>query len=317
MAVAALATVSVISGPISSGARAQDAGATPSETPLEPAEGPASETEPPPDDGPAAGSTEDEAAVAAEETEPAPPPSEPASGSTGTTSGEPSATAPAHTGQGAAQGGSSPAPTMPPPKSVTTSDDEPEEEDDPRDTDILWLEPQFGYSYVNLAVFKQSNFLPAAERREDNGYFVGLGLGFRIKFFTLGGRVAFAQYSDFDVGTAGLDLGFRIPIGAFEPYVRLGIGYGWVGNADYSDPGVSQTDVFGLAADAGAGLDIYFNEYFAIGLGMDAAVLNLTRQDVRDGCSGGVCDPGNFNLEEDGDAVGLQLRAHVHLSVHL
>lgn len=183
-------------------------------------------------------------------------------------------------------------------------------------SDIFWIEPTFGYSYINLVQFNQDNFFPSAERTKDNGYVAGVGLGFRIKILTLGGRVSFAKYPDFDLGTAVFDAGLRIPLGVVEPYFRLGIGYAWVGSANYGDPGLSETDIYGLAAEAGAGVDFYFNKYVAIGIGMDAAVLNLSRQDVRDGCTGGVCDPSNFNLEEDGDSVGLQVRAHGHLSLH-
>lgn len=195
---------------------------------------------------------------------------------------------------------------------------QPEEEDDSsRHYDVLWLEGTFGYSYIDLAQFRQDNFLPSSERLSGSGYVGGAALGFRVKLFTAGVRVTVAKYDEFDLGNAMLDLALRIPASMFDPYVRFGIGYAWMTDNGFEAPRVGEADVFGLITELGLGLDIYINDYLALGFGIDAALLNLTRQDLRDCMGDGDCRFLEFNLDENGDSLGLQLRAQVHLSLHL
>lgn len=142
--------------------------------------------------------------------------------------------------------------------------------------------------------------------------FGGAALGFRIYFLTLGARATIASYFGFEIGTAGLDVALHLPIPLISPYLRVGLGYAWMGDADWSDPGLSSTDVHGLYADVGLGLNIKLARILSIGAGFDAAFLNLGRQSIRDG--GTISD---VNLEESGDAVGFQLRLHAHITLHI
>lgn len=210
-----------------------------------------------------------------------------------------------------------PAPAPPPPAPAQPAA-EPEEEGDGRAADIIWIEAGFGYSYVDLVQFDNSNLIPNADRFSGSGYAATLAAGFRISFLTLGARGSLASYSEFEVGTAVFDVAIRLPFPTIEPYFRAGIGYGWVGAADYDVPADSDTSVFGLVVEAGAGLDFYLDKIFAIGVGMDGAFLNLSRQRLEEceGVTSDECQPDNINLEEDGDGVGLQLRAHAHASLH-
>ena len=110
---------------------------------------------------------------------------------------------------------------------------------------------------------------------------------------------------------AGLDIGLHLPIPVIQPYVRVGVGYAWMGDADYADPMLSQTDVYGYTIDAGLGLDIKLARFLSLGAGFDAAFLNMTRQSLSDGNVTGV------DIQEDGDAVGLQIRLHAQLTLHI
>jgi hypothetical protein len=191
----------------------------------------------------------------------------------------------------------------------------PEEESDGRATDILWIEGGLGWSYVDLVQFDNSNFIPAAEELSGQGFTGFVGAGIRLAtILTLGAKASLSSYTNFDVGTLVADIGLRLPAPTIEPYLRVGLGYGWVGAADYQVPENSDTSVFGLVAEAGAGLDIYLDKIFAIGAGIDAAFLNLGRQRVEDCAPSCMIDTVTF--DEDGDAVGLQLRAHGHASLH-
>ncbi len=85
-----------------------------------------------------------------------------------------------------------------------------------------------------------------------------------------------------------------------------------MGKANYADPGISETRVYGFVVEGGFGVDIKLARPISLGLGVDAAYLNLGRQSASEL---GMIDDVNF--EEDGDAVGYQIRGHVHLTFHI
>lgn len=232
-----------------------------------------------------------------------------------TTSSPPPTTPPPSTGS-AGTGASASSPTVVVVRQESQRS-EPREEDDGRSVDFLWIEPFFGYSYVDLVMFSQENFLPSVERLSGGGFIGGLAAGMRMSFIMFGGRGTLASYNGFDLWTLGGEIHLRIPLGALEPYARVGFGYGWVGQANYDRPEASTSDVYGLVVDAAAGLDIYLDKVFAIGVGMDGAFLNLSRQRIdQDGCTTADCMVDEINFREDGDAAGLQLRLHAHASLH-
>ncbi len=108
------------------------------------------------------------------------------------------------------------APASPPPPAVAPPDQPPapapQQTDDGRDSDVLWLEASFGYSYADLAQFSNNNLLPTIDHFQGSGYAGGLAAGFRISFLMLGVRGALARYSAFDLGTAVLEAQLRIPL---------------------------------------------------------------------------------------------------------
>ncbi|MBX3249769.1 MAG: hypothetical protein KF901_21510 [Myxococcales bacterium] len=179
---------------------------------------------------------------------------------------------------------------------------------------VVYLEALGGYSFANLVQFSQENFVPEATQLNGSGIFGGIAAGLRIYWLTLGARATIARYFGFDLGTVGADLAIHLPIPVVRPYVRVGFGYGWLGDADFSDPALSETRVYGFAVDAGLGLKIKLGRLFSLGGGFDAAFLNMTRQALT---GEEVRDVTGVNIREDGDAVGLQLRVHVHLTLHI
>ncbi|MEM9069547.1 MAG: hypothetical protein AAGE52_13625 [Myxococcota bacterium] len=141
---------------------------------------------------------------------------------------------------------------------------------------------------------------------------MGSRSGFRVYFLTLGARATIASYLGFEVGTVTADVALHLPIPVVSPYVRVGLGYAWMGDADWETPGLSTTDVSGLVAEGGLGINIKLARIVSLGAGFDVGFLNLGRQSARD--AGRVAE---VNLEESGDAVGLHVRAHVHLTFHI
>jgi len=189
---------------------------------------------------------------------------------------------------------------------------EAEEEEDEDSWGVFYLEALGGYSFANLVQFSQDNFIPEAEELSGSGLFGGLGAGFRIYWFTLGAQATIASYFGFEIGTVGADVAFHFPIPLIQPYVRVGVGYAWMGDANYEDPAASETDVYGLYVDGGLGLDIKLARVLSIGGGFDAVFLNMTRQEID-----GAGTFASVNLEETGDAIGLQVRVHAHLTLHI
>ncbi len=184
---------------------------------------------------------------------------------------------------------------------------EEEEEDRFR---FAYLEASAGMSWINLAVINQDNFVPEFETMKGTGFAVGGGAGFFLSFVTLGLQAEYANHDGFDVGVVALDLGIRIPTPHIEPYLRVGIGYAWLFNLDrpvWDDVG----SIRGVCADIGLGFDFMITSLVAIGIGVDAAVFNVRRA----GTSGAPM-VASVVLEEDGDAVGIQVSALAQLNLH-
>jgi hypothetical protein len=199
-----------------------------------------------------------------------------------------------------------------PREQVLADDSDPDEEEEDEDSwGVFYLQALGGYSFANVVQFSQENFVPEATELSGSGLFGGVGAGFRIYWITLGAQATLASYFGFELGTVGLDVGLHLPIPVVQPYLRVGIGYAWMGDADYSDPMLSRTDVYGYAIDAGLGLDIKLARFLSLGAGFDVAFLNMTRQALTDGNVTGV------DIQEDGDAVGLQIRLHAQLTFHI
>lgn len=191
-------------------------------------------------------------------------------------------------------------------------DQDPEEDEDDEDSwGVFYLQALGGYSFANVVQFSQENFVPEATELSGSGLFGGVGAGFRIYWITLGAQATLASYFGFELGTVGLDIGLHLPVPVVQPYLRVGIGYAWMGDADYTDPMLSRTDVYGYAIDAGLGLDIKLARFLSLGAGFDAAFLNMTRQALTDGNVTGV------DIQDEGDAVGLQIRLHAQLTFHI
>ncbi len=176
---------------------------------------------------------------------------------------------------------------------------------------IFYIRAQAGYSYANLVSLRETNFIPEAENVSGSGFGGSLGLGARIAIVGLGANANFHRFETFDLASVGLDIAIHLPIPFISPYLRLGIGYAWVGSADFSTLS-GDVSVDGLMADFGLGLDIQLIDRFSIGAGVDATFLNLTRQGIA-----GAGSIATIDVSEDGDSLGFQLRASLRLTVHI
>jgi hypothetical protein len=210
--------------------------------------------------------------------------------------------------------------TAHPPASTGTTapaEEEPEPEGDGRDVDFIWVEVEGGVSYVNLVAFRNANFAggdtDVFHEVTGTGPMVGAAVGFRVYWLAVGARMTFASYNVFQIGTVGADVQLRFPIPIFEPYIRVGAGYAWEGEANYSSPGMSSTNVTGWAFNAAVGFDIFLTNWLTLGAGAGFDLLNMTRQrDPSQPCMG-VTD---FCPMMDGDSIGFQIRGFAQAGIH-
>lgn len=198
------------------------------------------------------------------------------------------------------------------------------EEDDGRSADFLWLEVEGGISYVDLIALQNRSFTdpvsgasataPTFVETRGTGPMIGAAGGFRLSFFALGVRGTFASYdSGFEIGTIGGEVHLRIPLPVVEPYIRVGAGYAWQGDANYSDPAASPATVYGWTVNGAVGLDIFVFWWLSLGIGGQVDFLNMTRQtDPTATCMG----PTDFCPTQNGDALGVQGRAFGQLGLH-
>jgi len=188
--------------------------------------------------------------------------------------------------------------------------EEPQEEEEEEDRfRVFYLEVAAGYVWSNLGVIKNENFVPDVQKIDGSGYGFGAGAGFFVSFVTLGIQAEWARHGSFDLGTVTLDLGIRLPTPHLEPYLRAGIGYAWLSNMDdFQDE--DDAAIRGVAVDIGLGFDYMISPLVAVGVGGDVALFNVRRQ----GVSGRPTT--DIVLEDDGDAIGIQVSAMVQLNLH-
>ena len=174
---------------------------------------------------------------------------------------------------------------------------------------VFYLEVSAGYVWSNLGVIKNENFVPEIQKIKGSGYGFGAGAGFFVSFLTLGVQAEWARHGAFDLGTVTLDLGIRLPTPHLEPYLRAGIGYAWLSNMDeFQDE--DDAAIRGVAVDIGLGFDYMISPLVAVGIAGDVALFNVRRR----GVSGRPTT--DIVLEDDGDAIGIQVSALLQLNLH-
>jgi hypothetical protein len=190
-------------------------------------------------------------------------------------------------------------------KETTASTREPE-----RRSDFFYLEAETGFQYTSLeSLSVKRNVLPGIVRREDAGGLLGAAAGFKLLFLTVGPRVRLGQFQDWDLWTLALELGWRVPLGTVEPYMRLGGGYARLGRAfDAIKGNRGSVTVQGYTARVTVGADYFVTRAFTLGASVAGEVVGMYRPGLDwndevyklDGTSAGVALTGAL-------ALGLRL----------
>ncbi len=193
----------------------------------------------------------------------------------------------------------------PPPRGPARPRRHRHEDDSNREFDLLWVGAEVGRSVVDLKMVSYDDLLPSQIDVRETGLGFGAAAGIRVKFLSAGLHLAVGQFKEFDIWAINLDGQLRIPLGSIEPYLRLGIGYAFLGAFS------GQVDMEGVSVDgwdvqAGFGLDLYPSDFFSLGAGADFTVLNLSRTDSIT----------SVDLLQDGAAVGVAVFVQAKAALH-
>jgi hypothetical protein len=166
-----------------------------------------------------------------------------------------------------------------------------EEEPDPTKK-LLWLDAEAGIANANLNTFTEDfnafavGFLP----RTGTGPMAGAAIGLRLLFLTLGVRGRVTAFEDtspthnvraWNMASLDGELGFRVPLRRWEPYLTLASGYTTFGGFSDAVSGLGNgLNVNGFNARLGFGVDYFVSRYISIGGNLTGELLILTRPGV-------------------------------------
>jgi hypothetical protein len=173
-----------------------------------------------------------------------------------------------------------------PPKTPTEQElDKTKEEDSGRGPTWFYLDVEGGFQHIGLETFEidrqESQLTAGFVESSASGGYVGMGLGARIFFITIGPRGRIGFFPDWQLFSIGGELGFRIPIGIFEPNFSLGAGYTALGSFSGALEGVGDAiSIRGFDVRVAGGLDIFVTNFLALGFGASWEFLGLTRPGV-------------------------------------
>ncbi|XYI00497.1 hypothetical protein ACMHYB_12370 [Sorangium sp. So ce1128] len=184
-------------------------------------------------------------------------------------------------------GGLAPPPPMtaPEPEPVSPDDterrlEEAKKEDSGRGLELVWLNVEGGYENVGLQTFNidEEELTAGFISSSANGGVVGAGVGVRLLFFTLGARGRVGFFNDWQLFSAGGEVGMHLPLGKLDPHIDLGFGYAGLGSFKSAVSGAADAiAIRGFYGRISGGLDLYLSPVFSIGANASWELLALTR----------------------------------------
>lgn len=171
-----------------------------------------------------------------------------------------------------------------------------------------FIEVDLGMSYVNLVSIDDDNLDPALNLDSGTGFTFGVAGGLEFGVLQLGLRANHGRQGEFNLNTIGLHVAVHLPVPIVRPVFRLGLGYAFLGDAEYgafdNEPATR-----GFTASLGIGIDVRPNDHISFGVIVDGGVLNLNRERA-------VSQLTSVEVES-GHAVGVQVRGTAHVTLHL
>jgi hypothetical protein len=203
--------------------------------------------------------------------------------------------------------------------------DESKEEDSGRGLSWFYLDAEGGFQHVGLETFSvdESNLTAGMVPTEASGGFVGAGLGVQLLFITIGPRFRVGFFPDWQLFSIGGELGFRIPVGIFEPHFELGGGFAGLGSVGGAlAANADAVSISGPYGRISGGLDIFIGEVFSLGPTASWEFMALTRPsvDLTD-IQGSTCDGSSAEAQEcalaaEGSGWGSAVSIGAKLGLH-
>jgi hypothetical protein len=180
-----------------------------------------------------------------------------------------------------------PAPMYPTyPNSTQRQLEEAEKSDSGRGLDFVYVDVAGGGQFVSLDALGESGsfFPPFVGDRSAFGPYFSAGAGLRLLFLTVGPSFRFARFTNWDLWTLNLDLGWHIPLGNLEPYAVLSGGFAKLGyrHDDIFGVGWSNPSTTGFNIRLGGGIDYYVTSVLSIGATLQFDLVRLSRGNVVD-----------------------------------
>jgi hypothetical protein len=167
-------------------------------------------------------------------------------------------------------------------------------EDSGRGLEFFYFDVEGGVEHVSLqSLHSSGDLVPSAVSSNGVGSLLGVAAGARLLFFTVGPHFRFGHFSDWNLWSLDLDVGWHIPLGNLEPYAMIGGGYSRLSNyagADYAS-------IKGFNIRIGGGLDYYITNVLSVGGQITAELLGLSR--------GAISQPGFYGPDASGLGLGF------------
>lgn len=199
-------------------------------------------------------------------------------------------------------------------------------EDSGRGLEFVWLNAEAGLEHLGLQTFHAKQLVDSdVVKSTQTGPLFGAGAGVRLIFLTAGARFRFASFSAFQLWTLNAEFGFRVPLGALEPYFTFGGGYASLGSFDggsaLTDAGVAKGGLSarGFNLRGGAGFDYYLGKTLSIGANLSGDLLFLSRGKVTTAATpaaGSQAEQLARVYSQDGTSIGGALALAALIGLH-
>jgi hypothetical protein len=188
--------------------------------------------------------------------------------------------------------------------------------DSGRGLDFVYVDVEGGAQLAALTALSESGTLvPASDKTSALGPYFGAGAGIRLLYLTVGPRFRFAHFTDWDLWSLNLDVGWRIPLGNLEPYAMLGGGFAKLGRSAEGRSGIGDVSISGFDVRLGGGLDYYASNVFSVGGTVQAELLRLARGATTVTPPGDPSPPAS-PFSSDAWGLGLVVTAGAVLGLH-
>ena len=172
-------------------------------------------------------------------------------------------------------------PNAPAPNSTQRHLEASEREDSGRGLEFGYFQFEGGVQMSSLTALSEDGILlPGTDKTSGFRPYWGAAAGLRFVYFTVGPRFRFAHFTDWNIWTLNLDVGWHAPFGNFESYGSLGAGYAKVAMGNDAIARSGDVSIGGFDIRLSSGIDYYLSNVFSIGAMIGVDFVRLSRGPV-------------------------------------